>query len=131
MQAVSQTLERIYALPHELRGRIDLGHRVSLLALVEETGYSKARDAIDVSLINSGLRERRAILDAWLRYSSEKKETWGWFFEVDSRGKYAVGLKTGFSERTRCEIPDPWDACASFIKEELEAILGARHSHLR
>ena len=126
MRSTSEVLERVYDLPLELRARLALGRRVSLISLLLETGYLDARDAIDVEMLRGGLRERGAILQNWLRYSSDKIDTWGWFFEVDRRGTYAVGLKTGFSQRTRCEIADPWFACASYIKEELEAIIGCQ-----
>ena len=124
MRAISDVLERVYDLPLELRARLAMGRSVSLISLMAETGYLDVRGAIDLETLQAGLRERHAILQSWLLYSSEKGDTWGWFFEVDRGGTYAVGLKTGFSERTRCEIKDPWAACASFIKEEIEAIVG-------
>ena len=124
MRPASDVLERVYSLPLEMRARLALGRRVSLITLVAETGYPEMRTHVDVAMLRAGLQERRAILQSWLRYSAEKVETWGWFFETDRSGTYAVGLKTGFSEKTRCGIADPWAAYASFIKEELEAIVG-------
>jgi hypothetical protein len=124
MQTISDVLERVFVLPEELRSHLALGRHVSLLGLVGATGYPSVRTTVDVAVLHAGLRERRAILERWLRYSAEKEVTWGWFFEVDHRGFYVVGSKTGFSERMRCQIADPWFACASFIKEELESIVG-------
>jgi hypothetical protein len=131
MRATGDVLERVYALPVEMRVRLAFGRRVSLITLVSETGYPDVRTDVDVAAVRAGLRKRSAILQSWLRYSTEKVETWGWFFEVDRRGTYAVGLKTGFSEKTRCEITDPWAACASFIKEELDAIVGCAQTSPR
>src|SRR5688572_13163345 len=125
MIATSEVLERVYVLPSELRARLALGCYVSLWSLVAETDYPTVRGEVDVEVLRSGLCGREVVLQDWLRYSSEKTASWGWFFEVDRRGKYAVGLKTGFSEKTRCEILDPWEACAYFIKEELDAIVGS------
>ena len=124
MIATSEVLERVYVLPSELRAQLAIGRYVSLWSLVAETDYPTVRDEVDVEVLRSGLCGRGTIVQDWLRYSSEKAVSWGWFFEIDRRGRYAVGLKTGFSEKTRCEISDPWEACAFFIKEELDAIVG-------
>jgi hypothetical protein len=124
MKPLTEVLEAVYALPREFEARVSLGQHVSLLALVEATGYLEAKDVIDEAMLAAGLRTRPAVVNGWLRYSADKQEAWGWFFEVDRRGRYGVGLKSGFCERTRGEIADPCSACASFIKEELDAILG-------
>lgn len=125
MRPLSEVLESVYALPNELHARMALGRQVSLLGLLQDTGYPAMKDKIDVAALQAGLRERHGIVDCWLRYSADKDVSWGWFFEKDRRGRYVVGLKSGFSERARADIADPWLACAYFIEQELEAILGS------
>jgi hypothetical protein len=120
----TETLERIYELPVSLKAEMALRSEVSLLGLVMSTGYPVIRSDVDVALLQDGIRWRREILGRWLRYSAEKDATWGWFFEVDRRGSYSVGRRSGFSEKARFEIADPWEACAFFIKQELDAIVG-------
>lgn len=122
---ITETLERIYALPVSLKAEMALRSQVSLLGLVKSIGYPAIRSDVNVALLKDGIRERREILERWLRYSAEKEPAWGWFFELNHRGSYAVGLRSGFSDKALGEITDPWEACAFFIKQELEAILGA------
>jgi len=101
-----------------------LRSQVSLLGLVTGTGYAAIRSDVDVALLQDGIHGRREILESWLRYSAEKEATWGWFLEADRRGRYLVGLRSGFSDKARYEVTDPWEACAFFIKQELDAIVG-------
>jgi hypothetical protein len=114
-------------LPLSLKAEVALRRQVSLLGLVKGTGYPAIRSDVDVALLKGGIRERHEILERWLRYSAEKESAWGWFLELDRRGSYLVGLRSGFSDKARYEIADPWEACAFFIKQELEAIMGATH----
>jgi len=122
----SDCLERIYDLPGVLHAHVALGRPVSLPALVTETGYPEVSSQVDVAMLRRGLNERLAIVENWLHYAAEKDASWGWFFEIDRRGSYSVGLKSGYSEAARHEIADPWEACATFIKHELDAILAPR-----
>ena len=121
---IDETLERIYALPVSLKAEMALRSQVSLFGLATSTGYPTIRSDVDVALLQAGIRGRREILESWLRYSAEKEATWGWFLEADRHGRYLVGLRSGFSDKARCEVTDPWEACAFYIKQELDAIMG-------
>ena len=121
---INETLERIYALPISLKAEMALRRQVSLLGLVTNTGYPAIRGNVDVALLQARIRGRREILESWLRYSAEKEATWGWLFQADRHGRYLVELRSGFSDKARCEVTDPWEACAFFIKPELDAIVG-------
>ena len=119
-------LERTVTLAREItfRTKIVPSQPTSLVELLRESGYLSFRNEIDCATLHSALKERAAIVEAWLRYSADKEANWGWFFERDRRPGYSVGLRTGHSPETRCEISNPWEACAYFIKHELEAIVG-------
>jgi len=119
-------LERVVTLAREITFRTKMvpTQSLSLVELVQQSGYLQCREEIDVGALRGALRERAEILEAWLRYSADKEANWGWFFERDRRRGYAVGLRTGLSPETRCEMTDPWEACAYFIKHEVEAIVG-------
>src|SRR4051812_24678786 len=119
-----EVLERIYELPHALETRLWLGRPVSLQGLVAETGYPAVAERIDAEVLRLGLQERQAIVGVWLRYSTGKQAAWGWFFEEDRRGFFTVGMRSRYSDQTRCEIANRWAACAYFIKQELDAITG-------
>lgn len=122
-----EVLERVINLAREVtfRTRIVPTHSLSLVELVRESGYLRFRNEIDLVALRTALKDRTEIVEVWLQYSKDKEANWGWFFERERRPGYAVGLRTGLSPETRCEISDPGEACAYYIKHEFEAIVGA------
>ncbi len=114
-----EAMERIFCLPVEFR----LRGQVSLLGLVQATGYPALADRIGVEDLRGALRGRMGIVEAWVRYSTEKPASWGWFLEGLHKGCYLTGSMTRSLE-TPIATADAAEACAYFIKAELEAILG-------
>lgn len=112
-------LEAIYSLPVAFR----LRGPVSLLQLVRETGYPGRAAEIGVERIRSGLADRGGIIAAWLEYSREKDSGWGWYFEGPYQGFYLAGSRTRSLEGP-VNTRDAAEACAYFIKAELDSILG-------
>lgn len=112
-------LQAIYALPVALR----LRGGVTLLQLVRETGYPDQPAEIGVAEIRSGLAGREGILAVWLEYSRGKDANWGWFFEGPYQGFFLTGSRTRSLEGP-INTPDAAEACAYFIKAELDSILG-------
>lgn len=112
-------LEAIYSLPVVFR----LRGPVSLLQLVRETGYPGLPREIGVDEIRSGLREREGIIAAWLEYSRQKDANWGWYFEGPYQDFYLTGSRTRSLEGP-VNTRDATEACAYFIKAELDSILG-------
>lgn len=112
-------LEAIYSLPVVFR----LRGPVSLLQLVRETGYAGLPREIGVDEIRAGLREREGIISAWLQYSREKDANWGWYFEGPYQDFYLTGSRTRSLEGP-VNTRDAAEACAYFIKAELDSILG-------
>jgi hypothetical protein len=112
-------LEAIYALPVGLSLRGD----VTLLQLVRETGYPHQHEEIGVEEIRSGIAGREAIIALWLEYSGDKGANWGWFFQGPYQGLYLTGSRTRSLEGP-INTPDAAEACAYFIKAELDSILG-------
>ncbi len=112
-------LEQIYCLPVVLRLRAPC----SLLHLVRQTGYDAASQQITVEALWTGIAGRRGLIEAWLLYSREKDATWGWYFEGPVKGMYRTGSRTRSLEMPVITA-NPEEACAYFIKAELEGILG-------
>lgn len=112
-------LEAIYSLPVVFR----LRGPVSLLQLVRETGYPGLPAEIGVDEIRSGLGDREGIIAAWLEYSREKDADWGWYFQGPYQGFYLAGSRTRSLEGP-VNTRDAAEACAYFIKAELDSILG-------
>ena len=112
-------LEAVYALPVGFKLRAN----VSLLQLVRETGYPDRREEIGVDAIRSGLAGREGIVAVWLAYSAEKDADWGWYFQGPHQGFYLTGSRTRSLEGP-VNTRDAAEACAYFIKAELDSILG-------
>ena len=112
-------LEAVYSLPvvMKLRGPF------SLLQLVRETGYPGRREEIGVDEIRSGIAGREAIIAVWQDYSREKDADWGWYFEGPYQGLYLTGSRTRTLEGP-INTRDAAEACAYFIKAELDSVLG-------
>ncbi len=119
--SVAEVAEQVCCLPVMLAIR----GNASLVTLLEETGYPKFEGEIDVKRLRSAVGDHRGVVEAWLSYSSEKQENWGWFFEGPHKGTYLVGCRTSFSIPPR-PFTDPFEACACYIKEEIGAIRGNR-----
>lgn len=112
-------LEAIYSLPVVIR----LRGGVSLLQLVRETGYPGLQPELGVEDIRAGLAGRDGIVAVWLEYSREKDADWGWFFQGPYQGFFLTGSRTRSLEGP-VNTRDATEACAYFIKAELDSILG-------
>jgi hypothetical protein len=89
--------------------------------LVEESGYEDYRDAIGVSEIRQHLEAHPDLIDHWADYSSNKRCNSGWYFD-DSR--YSTGYFSSGTGRSREQVfGERSQACAEFIKHELDSIL--------
>ena len=112
-------LEAIYSLPVVFR----LRGTASLMRLVRETGYPGRRSELGVEDIRSGIAERAGIIAVWQEYSAEKDADWGWYFQGPYQGLYLTGSRTRSLE-SPINTRDPAEACACFIKAELDSIMG-------
>lgn len=114
-----EILERIYSLPVVFR----LQSCPSLLRLLAQTGYPAHADSVTVEMLRKGIGGRKGLVEAWLLYSREKNADWGWYFEGPVKGMYRAGSRTRSLEMP-IVTADADEACAYFIKAELEGILG-------
>ncbi len=98
--------------------------------LLVESGYCEIPDQVAEAAIASALTENPNIVDDWLAYSEDKRVTSGWFFKIERPGQFVVGSEDERSSGMRStEYSDRIEACAKFIKEEVESIrhgLGSR-----
>jgi hypothetical protein len=94
---------------------------VSVVSLVDESGYRDAPTALKVEAVAAYLAQHPALVDAWIGYSEDKRVSSGWYvvaspgerFEV---GYYPKGETLYFEDRDR--------ACAEFIVREVRSIAG-------
>jgi hypothetical protein len=99
----------------------DFGN-VSMYSLLRDSGYFEAHNQISESTIREALRAHPDMVDEWIRFSEDKRTNAGWYFRPTDRG-YQVGY---FSRAQSCikstEYRDRTEACAVFIKNEIEEI---------
>lgn len=92
----------------------------TLRSLLEASGYERFRDKLTSEALQDCLRSRPELAEAWVRYSEDKKIASGWYLEGLMVGYYQPGQGMVKKER----YPDPLQACAAFIRKELDGMLG-------
>jgi hypothetical protein len=95
---------------------------VSMFTLVEATGYFRLHDQISEADIRAALVRFPECVQEWFHYSEDKR-TSGWYLTENDEGCYETGFVVDAHTHTnRVQYENATDACASFIKHELESI---------
>ena len=116
-RTVQDVVTSVCSIPADFHRRGD----VSVVRLLEKSGYDAMRDAITVSLVQQHLQAHPHLIDDWAGYSEDKRCSSGWFF--DDR-RYTTGHYSSSAGRSREQIfSERSQACAEFIKHELDSIL--------
>lgn len=96
---------------------------VSMYNLLKETDYFKAHDQITEASIHEELSKHPECIDEWMRYSEDKRTSSGWYFKQEDEGTYIVGYFADEKGKSiKLKFTDRIEACAAFIKRELESI---------
>lgn len=99
------------------------GTNQSVYKLLEATGYFGVFDRINEKDILNSLMKKQHLVDEWLLWSENKRSVSGWYFKRESDNKYIIGY---FSNQNinipQIEYSDAKEACANFIKKEIEDI---------
>jgi hypothetical protein len=103
--------------------RFKVRNSASMLTLVEESGYRAAPDLLSVDVVSAYLAERPSLVDAWLKYSQDKRTSSGWYVTEQSTGTCEVGY---YPNGERVSVYGRVPACAEFIVREVRAIGGRR-----
>ena len=115
----SDMLEQIATLPRRFHSLGD----VSILSLVKASGYFGPHDQVSEADIRAALARCPECIREWLQYSEDKRTSSGWYLTHNDEGFYEVGYITEHAERQqRLVYSNCTDACAAFIKHELENI---------
>lgn len=103
---------------------------MSPYALLQASGYREHRHAIDVAAIRNYILQRPELVGRWIGYSEDKRCSNGWYFSADSaEGPFLVGYFPDDAKKTEKKYSDGVDACATFIKHELESIASKRKAN--
>ena len=99
----------------------DLGN-VSIYSLLRDSGYFETYSEISESTIREGLRAHPETVEEWMRFSQDKRTNAGWYFRPSRKG-YEVGYFSRFQGDIKStHYSDRTQACAVFIKNEIEEI---------
>ena len=95
----------------------------SILSLLEATGYFGLHDQISESDIRAALLRCPERTQEWMQYSGDKRTSSGWYVTQKEEDCYEVGYFTERGDRRRRVVYEKRiDACAAFIKREIEDI---------
>ena len=92
---------------------------VSARELIARSGYSDRWPLLSVELLAGTLREHPDWVDAWIRWSEDKRVSSGWYLSRRGDTAFEVGNRPtvppiGYRDRTL--------ACAVFVRHELASI---------
>jgi hypothetical protein len=116
LNSVSEVIAAVCHIPAEFHKRGD----VSILKLLKESGYPEHASSIDIQHIQKYLIAHPDLVSNWSAYSEDKRTDKGWYFDQEARrvGYYSVG----FGCEQQQIFDDVMEACATFIKRELDSI---------
>jgi hypothetical protein len=97
----------------------------SPFALLEETGYFELHDEVSVSDIREAVTHNPECVGEWFQYVEDKRSSSGWYVGPNEEGLFEVGFYDSAAEpnrSSRMQYGTTIDACAAFIKHEIESI---------
>lgn len=110
---------RVVLLPRELQGR----ETESIFSLLKDSGYFENFNEISEELFRDILSQNEDCVQDWLGFSNNKRSDAGWFFLKEGNATYVVGYLSRESKKNkRFVYNNSIDACASFVKREIEQI---------
>ena len=110
-------LDNIVFLPRQF----NTDRNISVYNLLKRSGYFDFANDISTNDIKNAINKRPDVVEDWLNWSENKRVSQGWFFKNDSE-KYIVDYFPYKTNVKRSAISDAYEACAIFIKNEIEDI---------
>lgn len=115
---ISETINGLITLPRKFH---NLGN-MSIYDLLKETGYFEIHYQISVESIRDALALSPEYIEDWIVYSEDNRSD-GWYFKQQSDQRYVVGFIDGEGNYTHTEYNDRLEACAIYIKQEVNHIM--------
>jgi hypothetical protein len=94
-------------------------HNISIYQLLKDSGYFENYSEITIDEIKKELRLKPELVQFWLNYSEDKRTSGGWYFLKKDDHTFIVG---NLSDHSVIPFNDSIDACAQFIRNEIEVI---------
>ena len=92
---------------------------VSVYSLLKESGYFEIYEQVSETDIFEMLVQYPECIKQWLSFSEDKRSSSGWYFKQGDNGEYIVGIQGNVKT---INYLDEVEACAAFIKREIEDI---------
>ena len=90
------------------------------IELYEDTGYSELYRDFSESQLERVLRDDPSLVEDWKSFSEDKRWSPAWYFTTEE-GISVVGHYPPDPNMSKKTFRDPFQACAYFIKMEMEA----------
>ena len=121
MNKIMEVLDRIIHVP----GNFHRLGNISVFNLINEAQYLEVRDRVSEQDISDALTRYPEVLDDWMQYSEDKRSM-GWYIVERPKGAFLVGYIGDRGVGESLTFANRKDACAAFIKREVDAILSRR-----
>jgi hypothetical protein len=98
---------------------------MSIFDLLKETGYLELHKEVSVSDIRNALALDPACVQEWMQYIDDQRCSSSWYFALNDEGLYEVGFYDSNTDPARSDqvvYENAMDACAAFIKHQIESI---------
>lgn len=94
----------------------------SIYSLLKETGYFELHSQINEDDIGKALAKHPTYINQWLQWSEDKRSSSGWYFQKNDSHNYIVSYFPTNENFEQTIYSNIRNACAAFIKREIEAI---------
>lgn len=102
---------------------------VSLCELLKKMGYFDSYNEVSEKDIKLFLGKKPECIQLWLQYSEDQRTDETWYFLKVTEVLYKVAYRDKTEEKFQHRFINPAEACAFFIKKEIEDIRRICSSH--
>jgi hypothetical protein len=114
---IEKIIEKIVHIPHDFNNR----GNISEIDLTKESGYFEQHERINEYEIMQVLKNNPHLIVEWIQLSEDKRSTPTWHFVKFDDGECIVDYSGTEAEFKEINTFDEFEACAAFIKREVES----------
>ena len=116
---INDVATKLIYIPQDLK---KIGN-ISFYDLLKRTGYFELHKRVNENIICRALEVNIECISEWITYSEDKRCSSGWYIKKESNDNYLVGYYPHNDKKHTNKIfSNRIEACASFIKHEIEEI---------
>jgi len=97
------------------------GRSRSFIDVYNDTKYFELHESITVPRLYEALKQDPKCVEEWALRSGDKRTTTGWYFNIEADAS-EIGFWDGHGIVKKQRFDDRFEACAEFIKKELEDV---------